>query len=350
MIKTGIVIGKFAPLTTGHINLINVAATECQRVIVVVSHHDGWLKSQNPRDRKILTLKNRMRWLNEIYGDIDHVSVDFIDESEIPQYPDGWEPYCALLRDKFGKDDPTIFSSELDYDEKYKELLPNFGHVVVDANRTRVPISATAIRSDLYGNWNYLPSVVRQHYTKKVVVIGMESCGKSTLTKMLAKLYNTSWVEEYGRTFCEVDLHKNESLLTSKDYETITLRQKELETQGLRTANRIMFCDTNAFITQYYHVLYEGYFNSVVDAIAREEQYDLVLFLSPDVPWVDDGLRLNADRSKTAPVFKRVSERYPNQFPEKRVVVIEGTSYKDRMDKAIRAVDSFLNLVEQGEL
>lgn len=350
MHKVGLVIGKFAPLTLGHINLINVAATECERVVVVVSHDDKWLAEQNERDRKILTLHNRMRWLNEIYGDMDNVTVECIDESNIPAFPNGWVEYCQILEKNYGALNPTIFSSELDYDSKYKELLPNFSHIVVDSERTRVPISATAIRNNLYGNFHYLPSVVRQHYTKRVCIIGMESCGKTTLTKMLAKLYNTSWVEEYGRTFCEKELNKREDLLTSRDYETIVFRQKELEAQALRSANRIMFCDTNAFITQYYHVLYEGYFNSVVDAIAREEEYDLVIFLQPTVKWVDDGLRLNSDRSKTAPVFKRVSERYPNQLPRGRLVNIDSSSYKERMDFAIAAIDNFLEKVEKGEI
>lgn len=351
MHKVGLVIGKFAPLTTGHINLINTAVTSCERVIVVVSHHQGWLDKQNPRDQRILSLNNRMRWLNEVYGDMDTVTVDSLDESNIPEYPNGWEAYCEILKEKYGSlEDVAIFSSELDYDDRYRELLPDFSHVVVDHLRTRVPISATAIRNDLYGNWRFLPSVVRQQYAKKICIIGMESCGKTTLTKMLAKLYNTSWVEEYGRTFCEQNLHMREDLLTSKDYETIVFRQKELEEQALRNANRFIICDTNAFITQYYHVLYEGFSNLVVDSVARMERYDLVIVLEPTVKWVDDGLRINSDRSKTAPIFEKLSREYPNQFPVGITYRISSDDYKDRMDQAILIIDDFLSLVEKGDI
>jgi len=36
---------------------------------------------------------------------------------------------------------------------------------------------------------------------KSLAVIGTESSGKSTLVRNLARVYNTSYVEEYGRTY-----------------------------------------------------------------------------------------------------------------------------------------------------
>lgn len=44
-----------------------------------------------------------------------------------------------------------------------------------------------------------------------------ESCGKSTLTKNLAKIYNITFVEEYGRTVCE-DLGGCDGIITDDDY------------------------------------------------------------------------------------------------------------------------------------
>lgn len=351
MFGVGLVVGKFAPLTLGHINLINTAITMCKRVIVVVSHHDEWLKQQSPRDQKILTLTNRMRWVNEIYGDMENVIVESIDESDIPQYPDGWEQYANILRDSFGHlHDVAIISSELEYDSQYRKLLPEFQHVVVDVNRTRVPISATKIRENLWENWSFLPSVVRKDYAKKVVLLGVESCGKTTLTKMLAKLYNTSWVEEYGRTYCVNNLRGREDLLMSIDYERIVHRQKELEDEALRTANRVMFCDTNAFITQYYHMLYCGRPNNVVQAVAQAEEYDLVLILEPTVAWVSDGLRMSPDRVRTKKLFDDMSKEFPRLFDPKKTHVISSADYHERMEQAITVIDQFLSEVQKGNI
>lgn len=360
MIKTGLVIGKFAPLTRGHINLINTAATMCERVIVVVSHDNRWLNKQNERDQKVLQLKNRVRWLEQTYADIDHVIIKHVVEDDVPEYPNGWEGYCDLI-DKSMREwgfyteedilnkNYTIFSSELGYEEGYKKYLPHMNHLVVDAERTRVPISATMIREDLMKYWEFLPSVVRKDYVRKVVIIGTESSGKTTLTKYLAKLYNTSWVEEYGRTYCEVDLVGNEELLTSEDYNKIAFRHKELEFEAERTANKIMFVDTNAFITEFYHRLYEHRENPVVTAIAKEEHYDLVIVLAPTVKWVDDGLRINSDRSITSELFEQMKKEFPNQFPEGRTVYIDSTDYKVRMDEAVNAVDGLINHFNIGE-
>lgn len=357
MFDQGIVIGKFAPLTLGHINLINIAATECDHLTVIVSHDNRWLAKQSTRDQRILTLKNRVRWLNQIYKDIPHISIKYIVEDEVPEFPNGWKGYCGLLEEvmymeviKPQTTSIAIFSSEPSYTENYAKYLPYITHVVVDSERTKVPISATEIRENLYKNWEFLPSIVRKDYAQKIVVIGTESSGKTTLVKYLAKLYNTSWVEEYGRTFCEVDLNMQEWLLESKDYTTIAFKHKELEAEAYRTANRLTFIDTNAFITEFYHRLYEGKPNPVVTAIALEEHYDLVIVLSPTVKWVDDGLRINSNRDKTTKLFNEMSKEFPNQFPEGRTVYIDSPNYKQRLTSAIDAVDRYLSKVNQGSI
>lgn len=85
-----------------------------------------------------------------------------------------------------------------------------------------------------------------------------------------------------------------------------------------------------------------GYILPIVSAIAAEERYDLVLILSPEVPWVDDGLRLNPDREKTDGLFQQMLLEFKNQTPRYRTVFITGDSYKGRLDQARAAVDQLL--------
>lgn len=369
MFDIGIVVGKFAPLTVGHINLITQASLQAKKVIVVLSHDNRWLAKQSARDQKVLSFKNRLRWLQQHYADTDHVEIQYIIEDDIPEFPNGWNKYCQLLREIYTAEmhkqrskqshdfvlntarvanTVAIFSSEVDYDKGYEEHLPEVSHVVVDSKRTQIPISATRIRDNLYENWGYLPSIVRKDYTKRIVIIGQESAGKSTLVKNLAKMFNTSWVEEYGRTYCLTELAGSEATLRSDDYPIIAYRHKELEIQALRTANRICLVDTNAFITEYYHRLYEGKPNEIVSAIARNECYDLVIVLEPTVPWVADGLRSNEDRTNTTVLFENMKQEFPNQFPENRTFVISSADYKERFDEAYSIINSYLFDVNKG--
>ncbi|QIQ22024.1 multifunctional transcriptional regulator/nicotinamide-nucleotide adenylyltransferase/ribosylnicotinamide kinase NadR [Zophobihabitans entericus] len=348
MFKNGIVIGKFAPLTRGHINLINIAACQCEHLKVIISYDQRWVDQQNVRDRKRLGLKNRKKWLLHTYQEIKHISIHVIDEADIPSFPDGWKEFAGLLQPFVGED-CAIFSGEPEEVAQLKQYIPSITPVIVDSHRTRVPISATMVRENIYQNWDYIPSIVRKDYTISVCLIGQESTGKSTMAMMLGKLFNTSWTEEYGRTFSEKELFMDESLYESYDYAKIAYRNKELEEQALKSANKIVFIDTNAFITEYYHRLYEGVSNPIVTAIAASEHYDYVIHLAPTVKWVDDGLRVNSDRSKTSPLFESLLKEFPNQLPQGRTLSITSDNYLERFMQAVQFADKILETVKQGK-
>jgi HTH-type transcriptional repressor of NAD biosynthesis genes len=349
-VTNGLVVGKFAMLTLGHINLIHAAAMDCEQLKVLLCFDEKFLAKQKPRDQQRLTLKNRLRWLKETYQDMPHITIDYIDETNIPAYPNGWQHYAQLIRDSYGgtiPNDTAVFSSELEYDDDYKKYLPELQHLLVDPARTQVPISATKIRNNLYQHWDMVPSVVRKDYTLKVCFIGTESCGKTTLVKSLAKLYNTSWALEYGRTYCETVVFGDETLLESSDYSKIAFQHKCDEEHALRTANKLCFIDSCAITTEFFHRLNLGTTSEVVSAIARHEEYDLILYLTDDVPWVNDGTRVNGDkRQETRALFETVLAEYPNH--QKKVQVISGSTYRERADNAKAAVEALLERFDIG--
>lgn len=327
--------GKFCMLHMGHIHLINQAATLCDELTVVVSQNDK--RFSDPR----LALPKRIHWLKTIYKDLPHVKITFVNETDVPEYPNGWQQWSDLIKGKIGTDFDFIFSSETGDEENYNKYFPNQKVVLVDPTRSHVNISATKIRSDLTQNWGMMPSVVRKDFLMKVCIIGTESCGKSTLTKMLAKHYQTSWVEEYGRTFCEQDLCGDEGLLTLHDYGTIAARRWEMEQEASRTANRVLFCDTSALSTNYFCVLYERTTNDLVSEYENLENYDLILWLDSDVKWVDDGLRKNPDREHTDSLFSYCVQEYKCRHPKAKIEKISG-NYNQRLTKAIELVDNML--------
>lgn len=164
------------------------------------------------------------------------------------------------------------------------------------------------------------------------------NCGKSTLTRNLAKIYNTEYVEEYGRTICE-EFNGCDGILPDEIYPTIAYGHKIKEYELTKKANKVLFIDSEAVITQYYSELYNGITQPVLDEIAKNQNYDLYLFLEPDVKWVDDGLRVHgSDEQRIAN-----NNRLKDMFDERGIkyVSING-DYLNRFNKACELVERLL--------
>ena len=80
---------------------------------------------------------------------------------------------------------------------------------------------------------------------KKVVLVGPESTGKSTLARRLAEHFNTVLVEEYGRIYCE----KFGNDCDAMDHCHIAAGQLFLEEQALPNARHgLLICDTDCWL------------------------------------------------------------------------------------------------------
>ena len=112
----------------------------------------------------------------------------------------------------------------------------------MDLARRAVPISGTAVRSDPHRWRQYLDPRIYRHFVERVVFLGAESTGKSTLAERMAVEYKTVWVPEYGRELFE----REGGTLELHHLEEIARVQHEREEVALLKANRYLFCDTNA--------------------------------------------------------------------------------------------------------
>lgn len=337
---TGLIFGKFAPFHLGHIHLIETALTQCSSLLIVISY-DQKFNDQLPDSlKKPLSLDNRIKhvteYVNQLNGDI---RVTFVDESHLVPYPYGWEQYQKLLKDKcidncFGVMPDYIFTSEIDYDESLKLYFPMSTHVIVDSDRNHVDISATKIRNDVYQYWDYLPLSVRKDLTFKVCIIGTESCGKTTLCQKLADHYHTDYVPEFGRIYVEQYLDGNELDLSYNDYALISDTHKFLIEDQCDKGEMITIIDTNALITGFYQLLYEGSIDPMVEEYIKEESYDLVIFLDDDVPWVDDGMRMSGDNREYT---KKLLWDLVLQYGIEPTIISGG--YEERYDKALDIIN-----------
>lgn len=122
---------------------------------------------------------------------------------------------------------------------------------------------------------------------KKIVVIGPESTGKSTLSKALAEELATAWVPEYARGYLEELDHD----YIEEDLIVIAKGQLKLEDELYEQALGFLICDTDLYVIKVWSEAKYGRCDDwILEEIAKRK-YDLYLLTDIDMPWEDDPLR-----------------------------------------------------------
>jgi HTH-type transcriptional regulator, transcriptional repressor of NAD biosynthesis genes len=306
----GLVIGKFYPPHSGHHFLIRSAADACERVTVVVM----------ASVQESIPLADRVAWVGErwsaepavvVTGTADELAVDYDDDN-------AWAGHVALMRRALatapgGPPVDAVFASE----PYGVELARRFGAapVVLDVARGTFAVSGTKVRADPAAYWEELEPAVRGGLARRVVVVGAESTGTTTLSADLAAALRTrggahaftGWVAEYGRELTVAKLAVARSLAaaggaapsvfdlewTDGDFELVGRRQNEAEDRAARSGGPVLVCDTDALATTVWQERYRGRATGPVRRLAgRMAPRALYLLTShEDVPFDDDGLR-----------------------------------------------------------
>lgn len=269
----GLVIGKFLPPHRGHKLLIDTATAQSRRVVVIVC--------AKPTD--FVDGDTRADWMREIHPAVEiRVIDDRYDENDS-------QVWATNTLRWLGRAPDAVFTSE-DYGDRYAALM-GAEHVLVDKARTRVPISGTAVRADVFNNWDFIEPPVRGWMAKRVCVLGAESTGTTTLAEALAERLQTVWVEEYGREYAQKFHPLEPDNWQSEEFCQIAREQTRREDAAAREANRVLICDTNAFATALWHRRYLGTNHEELDGLASQARCDLYLLTGDEIPFVQDGLR-----------------------------------------------------------
>jgi HTH-type transcriptional repressor of NAD biosynthesis genes len=298
--RTGLVVGKFWPPHRGHQLLLETAAAQVDELLVLV-----YASPDSPAHPAAV----RAQWLRELYrtdeladgprigntplrifalsAEADGVPPDSADDDTQREFVRQW-----LARQ--GQRVDAVFSSE-DYGPGFAAHL-GVPHVAVDNARRQVPVSGTRVRADAAAMAAWLHPLVAAQLgvvppaaVPRVVFLGAESSGKSTLCAALAEACGTAWVPEYGRTLHE---QKNGNL----DYEDllyIARRHAELEDEAAARAHGVLFCDTNAATTALYSYYYFHRCDPALRAMAAVcgQRYAHTFVCAPTVPFEQDGWR-----------------------------------------------------------
>ncbi|MDQ1011642.1 HTH-type transcriptional repressor of NAD biosynthesis genes [Streptomyces sp. V4I23] len=338
--RHGLVLGKFYPPHAGHHHLVRTAAGRCDRLTVLVC----------AASVESVPLADRVAWMREahpdvrVVGAVDDVPVDVTD-------PAVWDAHMAVFRAAVPEPVDAVFTSEAYGDE----LGRRFGatSVCVDPDRVRHPVSGTAVRKDPVGCWDFLEAPVRAAFARRVVVVGAESTGTTTMAEALAEHYRarggvwarTRYVPEYGREFSERKLAALRAVrpgadwpdvvFASEEFPLIARRQAELEEEAARSGSPVLFCDTDAFATTIWHERYMGAPYPV--APEPRTQHLWLLTDHEGVAFEDDGLR---DGEHLRPWM---TGRFREELARtgRRTVELTGP-HEQRLARAVAAVDTLI--------
>jgi NadR type nicotinamide-nucleotide adenylyltransferase len=177
----------------------------------------------------------------------------------------------------------------------------------------------------------------------KIVIIGPESTGKSSLSHALANHFNGLAVEEYAREYLLtngtdytyenlLDVAKGQLALEDKAIQEIILNQ---------SIRPFAFIDTDMYVMKVWcEFVFQQCHPFILDQIV-ERKYDLYLLCNVDVPWVKDELREYPDLATRQTLYHHYRDIMLNQ--QVPWIDISG-DYNTRLQTAIAGVEKYCSL------
>lgn len=188
---------------------------------------------------------------------------------------------------------------------------------------------------------------------RKVVIIGPESTGKSTLCQQLATHYNTVWVPEFAREYLlslgkqytfedlltiakgQTALEENYILEMNRQWATSNGQKKGISHSPLTTHHSPLFIDTDMYVMKVWcEFVFDKCHRWILQQIV-ERKYDLYLLCNIDLPWTPDQLREYPDLDSRKRLFRMYLDILINQSVP--WVLISGSD-KQRFNQAIQVI------------
>lgn len=308
--------GKFNPPHLGHLHMIKAGAREVDRFYVLVC----------ARPDQTIPAESRAAWLADaVPGNV----IVLITPDDLPEANEPWATRTLEVL----PESPDLAVTSEPWGQGWAEAM-GADHLLVDLDRTSHPISGTALRSDLAPGFDQLVPAARAALARRVVVVGAESTGKSTLAEGIADAVGTVWAPEHGRWYWEGRRHLADQTWTTDEFRRIATAQRRLEDDLARKATGgLIVADTDALVTAVWHERYLHRSDPALDGIVAATAPDLYLVCEDGIPWVQDGTRESeADRRWMHEEIRRRVDASPAAVVE----VVGGPA--ERLAQALEAV------------
>lgn len=275
--------GKFYPFHKGHQAMIEFALTTCDFLSVLICSSD----------KELIPGAVRKKWIEETFSHVpaSRLEILFFDYEEaiLPNTSETSHSVSEIWAGIFKELYPDV--SLLITSEPYGALVADFMNIVsmdYDVAKEKHAVSSSAIRNKPLDYWSFLPDSVKHDFIVKVVILGTESTGKTTLTKKLATHYGCSVVLEAAR----------EIILDSKKFgfeELKLVADKHAEQIALASfgSSPLLIIDTDIHMTQSYAKFVFDKEIKVDLNTYKVNQADLYLYLDKETIYVQDGTRFN---------------------------------------------------------
>ncbi|MBC8033636.1 MAG: AAA family ATPase [Chitinophagaceae bacterium] len=331
------VFGKFMPFHKGHEAMIDFALSKGDLLTVLICCSD----------QEAIRGDTRSKWLKETYAGRSDIEIRVFDyrESQLPNTSVTSEHVSRLWASTFKALLPDY--SIVVTSEPYGDLVAAYmgiQHLAFDSNKLLYPISASRIRNDIFRHWQFLPTSVRADYSTKVVILGTESTGKTTLTGKLANHFNGSSVMEAGR-----DLIADSNAFEMGDLQKVAAEHALRIQAAARGGSPLVFIDTDIHITISYARFSLDSSLPITGYIYAQNKADLYLYLNNDVIYYQDGTRLAEEGRNLLDLshrkilrefgipFEEITGSWESRF-EKCVVLVERLMHEKRLRHSAGAI------------
>lgn len=320
------VFGKFMPFHSGHEAMIRFALTQCDFLTVLVCCSD----------KELMPCSSRKRWIADTFADTANIEIVMYDyeEEELPNTSVSSREVSALWACKFKQllpDYTRVITSE-----PYGEMVAGFmgiEHIAFDPAKKLYPVSATKIRENAFDNWDYLPESVKEDYITKVVILGTESTGKTTLTEKLARHFQSGFVLEAGR-----DEIPDSTAFTMNDLQRVAVVHADKISEAAVGKSPLLIIDTDIHITMSYGAYVFNKIPVVDPFVYEKNKAALYLYLNNDVAYVQDGTRLSEeDRNLLDDSHRRMLAKYNIGFEE-----ITG-NWEQRFERSVALIEKLIS-------
>ncbi|MET4613335.1 HTH-type transcriptional repressor of NAD biosynthesis genes [Rhodococcus sp. PvR044] len=349
MYEHALVIGKFYPPHRGHHHLVRSAARVAARVSVVVIASAA----------ETIPLAERVSWIRQSHAGDANVTITGIacDAPMDLESTPVWAAQVACMKAAVRQIDAEPVDAVVSSEKYGDELARWFSatHVCVDPDRVDHPVSGTDCRADLADRWDWLDEPARAGLATRIVVLGAESTGTTTVSRAVAEHYRdrggvwsrTGWVPEYGRQATHDKLARLRAAQpgapvkaltwTGDDFAHIASEQTRTEEAAARAGSPVLICDTDAFATTVWERRYLGPDSGRAWEAVADRQALYLLTDHVGVPFVQDGIRDGEHvRAEMTGWFEDALTATGRSW-----VLLTG-SLEERVELAVRVVDQAL--------